>query len=184
MHGLGDQLDSYVDICKEINVTGLNYLLINAPHPYPIGYSWYDLEPVPYEKLLQSRRLLENLIKEMNDQGVASEDIFIMGFSQGGLMALDQFIHNDQLFAGIVALSPRVKLPENYQDYLHQKKLQTPLFVGHGLYDAQIDFQETESQILKLQEEGADIEFHSYPMEHSISIDEIMDLREWLNEHL
>ena len=184
MHGLGDQLDSFIPLCHEINVTGLNYLLINAPHPYPVGSSWYDLEPVPYGKLEQSRALLKNLIKELNDQGISSEDLFLMGFSQGGLMAIDQFLHSQQVFGGIVALSPRVNLPDNYSDLLYQEKLKTPFFVGHGSYDAQIDFEETESQVMKLQEEGLRIEFHSYSMEHSISIEEIQDLRNWLNSHL
>ena len=45
MHGLGDSKDSYTDFCKELNVSGLHYLVIDGPIPYFFGNAWYDPPP-------------------------------------------------------------------------------------------------------------------------------------------
>ena len=120
----------------------------------------------------------------MHLQKIQPEDIFIMGFSQGGLMALDQYLHNEKLFAGIVALSPRVRLPANIKEFISKDKSKTSIFVGHGHEDIQIAFEETERNINQLKKLNSNIEFHSYEMGHSICIEEIHHLRDWLNERL
>lgn len=186
MHGLGDSLNSYIDLCSEINVTGLNYLLVNAPFSHYFGYSWYDLPPAgkPYNRLEIAREKLSGLIKEMNDFGIPSKDIFLMGFSQGGLMALDQFTSQKHLFAGIVALSPRVRIRDDWEKFQIEGKFNTPVFMAHGYYDEQIPYQETFEASNALKENGFDIKFNAYEMGHEIDTDEIRDLREWLNEQL
>lgn len=85
MHGLGDSLNSYVEFCQALNVTGLNFLLINAPFSHYFGYSWYDLPPSgePYNRLEQARDKLADLVEEMNEFGISTNDIILMGFSQG-----------------------------------------------------------------------------------------------------
>jgi phospholipase/carboxylesterase len=186
MHGLGDSLNSYIELCKGINVTGLNYLLVNAPFNHYFGHSWYDLPPAgkPYNRLEQAREKLAGLVKEMNDFGIPCKDIFLMGFSQGGLMAIDQFTSQKQLFAGVVALSPRIRVRDDWEKFQVEGKFNTPIFMAHGYYDEQIPYQETFEAANALKENGFSIKFNAYEMGHEIDIDEIRDLREWLNEHL
>ncbi|MBT7611176.1 MAG: hypothetical protein HN576_15550 [Bacteriovoracaceae bacterium] len=151
---------------------------------HPVGFSWYDLENPPYGRLQESRTLLSRLIQELIDHGLESTDIFVMGFSQGGLMAIDQFVHKDLSFAGIVALSPRIKLPPVLEEYVSESKSMTPLFIAHGTEDGQISFQETENQVKVLKSHLSSVEFKYYKMGHTIDIDEIRDLRSWLNDRL
>lgn len=186
MHGLGDSMSSYIDFCEQINVTGLNYLLINAPFNHYFGYSWYDLPPAgkPYNRLEIAREKLTGLIKEMNNFGIPSSDIFLMGFSQGGLMALDQLTSNKDLFAGVVALSPRIRIREDWEKFHTEGKFETPVYMAHGYYDEQIPYQETFEASNALKENGFNIKFNAYEMGHEIDLDEIRDLREWLNEQL
>ena len=65
LHGRGDTLHSYKVFSQELNVTGLNYLLLNAPFVESFGYTWYDdsfsTEDLRYQK---SMELLEGLLEE------------------------------------------------------------------------------------------------------------------------
>lgn len=187
MHGLGDSLESYKVLAQEINVTGLGYLLLNAPKKYYFGYSWYDLPPKdPSIGIDNSTSTITKIIDEVisNNPGLNYDDIFLAGFSQGGCVSLETAYKLEHKLAGIILLSPRI-----YPEHLPEKQLstclkETPVFCAHGDNDPVIDINQTKSGIEKLRELGANVTFHSYRIEHEIDIDEIIELRKWLNEHL
>lgn len=99
-------------------------------------------------------------------------------------MAIDQFISETKQFGGVVALSPRVRIRDDWEKFMTPDKKHTPLFLAHGYYDEQIPYQETFTAINSLKEIGLNITFTPYEIAHEIDTDEIRDLREWLNEHL
>ncbi len=178
MHGLGDSLDSYISLVEELNLDNLNYFLINAPLPYPMGSSWYDIPPGnPQEGIELSCNKIEALVAEMEEQGLKREDIFIMGFSQGGCIALEYMNKANSCFAGVIALSPRIYMDTNN---IGRSFLETPVFSAHGQFDPVIPYQETASKINALMNQHANVVFQTYPMEHSICIEELNDLSEWL----
>lgn len=185
MHGLGDSLESYKILTKEINVTGLNYLLLNAPKKYYFGYSWYDLPPAnPHTGIINSSDLILGIIDKLTtEHEVLHEDIFLCGFSQGGAIAMETFYKLDQKIAGVVALSPRLytdRIPDKFTN--EQEK--TPLFMAHGKFDEVINFKETKEIFnQKLSKLGL-ANFNEYEMGHEIDPDEILALRNWLNHLL
>lgn len=185
LHGRGDTLHSYKIFSKELNVTGLNYLLLNAPFVEGFGYTWYDdsfsLEDIRYQKSLS---LLSELLEELY-QNHSSRDIFLFGFSQGGRMVLDLFLKERKPFAGVVALSPRVTAhsPESFTALSTECK-ETPFFLVHGEHDPIIPFTQTKELSLPFMAMHQSSEFHAYPMGHEIDIQEIGDLRRWMNENL
>ncbi|WP_372651709.1 alpha/beta hydrolase [Halobacteriovorax sp.] len=184
MHGLGDQMSSFKDFALEVNVTCLDYLLINAPTPYYFGFSWYDIPPgEPRDGIKSSIEKLELLINELNENGYQDEDIILCGFSQGGCISLHSFLAWKRTFAGVVCLSPRIYLDkmEVQAQEVHSK---TPIFMAHGHYDQAIDFNSVESQMKRLTDSGLNISFHEYDMGHEIDIIEIRDLAGWLNNQI
>ncbi len=184
MHGLGDQMSSFKDFALEVNVTCLDYLLINAPTPYYFGFSWYDIPPgEPKGGIKHSIQKLELLINELNENGYNDEDIILCGFSQGGCISLHSFLSWKRTFAGVVCLSPRIYLDkmEVKVEEVHSK---TPIFMAHGHYDQAIDFNSVETQMKRLKDDGLDISFHEYDMAHEIDIHEIRDLASWLNQQI
>ena len=182
MHGLGDQLDSYVPLVKEINVTGINYLLINAPREYPIGYSWYEMPPEdPRASIDESIELLHKLIQELREAGFEYDDILIMGFSQGGAMALELAQSLDKKLAGVIALSPRIYMDPSQ---LATGFRETPLYSSHGRYDDVIPFKDTRDSLMQMKPQMKDFFFSPQDMGHEICYDQILEIRSWLNEHL
>jgi phospholipase/carboxylesterase len=184
MHGLGDTKESYIDFCKELNVSGLHYLLIKGPISYPIGSAWYDPPPEdPKKGMAFSLKKLNQLVAELKEQGLENEDIFLAGFSQGGCMALEFLFQYREKLGGIIALSPKIyPIDESFNPHENQKR--TPIFLAHGLYDEVIPFKETDLHSKELIGKGFNIFKEDYPIEHEINYDEIEDLRSWINELL
>ena len=83
---------------------------------------------------------------------------------------------------GVVALSPKT-YPLMLKD-LPSSFLETPLFLAHGEEDSVIPLLETRDWVHELSQKHKDLSFHKYSMAHEIDINEIHDLRDWLNEHL
>lgn len=180
MHGRGDVKESFIPITKEINVTGLSYSLLDAPHSYMFGHSWYPLPPTsPHEQIAQAIDLVEDYIKTLKRP---YEDIFIAGFSQGGAIAIEMALQTQHPFAGVVALSPRIFLRPELEE--KAKTFKRPIFIAHGEYDEMIPYAETKNGVDKLKALGPNLEFKSYPMGHEIDIMTILDLRQWLNQQL
>lgn len=185
LHGRGDTLHSYKMFVAELNVTGLNYQLLNAPFVEGFGYTWYDdsfsTQDLRYKK---SMELLQQTLLELYEQ-YSSCDIFLFGFSQGGRMVMDLFLKENKAFAGVVALSPRVtKHDDETFSQLSKNARETPFFVGHGEEDPVIPFSETKSLAGPFLEGSKNSVFRSYPMGHEIDIFEIGELRQWMNEQL
>ena len=181
LHGLGDSLESYKVFAQELNLTGLGYLLLNAPTPYFFGHSWYDIPPGnPQPGIENSSNILVNVINSIIDQGYKYEDIFLCGFSQGGCIALETMYKLDTSLAGVIALSPRIY----HENIPADMKQANKIFMAHGKYDPVINFQETYEGYKRIKSLGHDIIFKSYNMEHQIDYQEIIDLRQWLNEEL
>jgi phospholipase/carboxylesterase len=183
MHGLGDSLDSYKVFSQELNVTGLNYLLVNAPTPYFFGHSWYDIPPGnPRPGIENSVSIILKVIDEIHEQGYDYQDIILCGFSQGGCIALESLYKCTHQLGGVMAMSPRI-----YHEHIPSQVTENneiPLVICHGKYDEVIPFEDTQAGAEKLKKLYQNCEFRSYDMGHEIDVMEIMDLREWVNEIL
>ncbi len=186
LHGRGDSKASYEVLAREINVTGMNYLALNAPFPMDMGfmegYSWYDLHLDKNEAAYRrSLLLLKESILYLNEQGIKPEDLFILGFSQGARMALDILWELDFPLAGVLALSPRMSA---FHDFSNAPRsiTATPLYIAHGEQDPVISYQETKNEALKWKAVSPSLVFQSYDFGHEIDIMEIIELRDWLNE--
>ena len=186
LHGRGDSKASYEILAKEINVTGVNFLALNAPFSMSMGFmegfSWYDLHHDKNEAAyLKSLHLLKQCIQYLDQQGVTAEDLFILGFSQGGRMALDILHHLDKPLAGVMALSPRMSEFHELEKAPTAVKA-TPTYICHGLQDSIIPHKDTKREAMALKKVNPSLSFKSYDFGHEIDIMEIIELRDWLNE--
>ena len=179
MHGRGDVKESFIPFCRELNMTGMSYRLLDAPEAYSFGYSWYPLPPeAPFKAISTSIDLILEQIKSLN---VKSENIFLCGFSQGGALALEVAMQTKLKFAGVVALSPRIFLRKEILDQTYES---IDAYIAHGLHDEMIPFEETFKGINELKKCQMKLKFSQFEMGHEIDILEIMELRDWLNERI
>lgn len=199
LHGLGADGNDFVPIVSELNLPdslGIRFIFPHAPHR-PVtcngGYvmrAWYDiysLENIEQEDLAgltESRQYIESLIQDEIDRGIQPGRIILMGFSQGGAVALHAGLRHTDTLAGIGALSTYLPFRDSLDTDKNAANQNTPIFMAHGQYDPVVRFDLGDRSCQLLRQSGYDIDWHDYSMEHSVCMEEISDISDWLKRLL
>ncbi len=199
LHGLGADGHDFEPIVPELDLpadTPVRFIFPHAPkQPVTINggmvmRAWYDLTGTEFARredaagVMRSAQLIEKLIQREIERGIPSTRIFLAGFSQGGAIALQTGLRYPQPLAGILALSTYLPLADRLSSEAHASNRAVPIFMAHGLYDPVVPFALGDHSFQVLQENGYNIEWHSYPMPHSVHPDEIRDIGAWLRLRL
>ena len=181
LHGLGDSLEGFLWMPQMLRLPWMNYLLVNAPDPYVMGYQWYDLmDPAPGVR--RSRGMLDGLFGELAEQGWESRDILLFGFSQGCLMSFDFATRHAQPLAGVVGVSGYIFEPEAIAREMHPCAREQAWLVTHGTTDDLLPLSRTQAQMETLRGLGLPIEMHVFEKGHTIDPeDEIALFRRWIS---
>ncbi len=182
MHGLGDNMYSYQDFHQMLFPEKMHTLLLNAPFPYFMGWKWYDLDGEQEAGLTQSRKLIEESIEILQKRlYIQKHQIFLSGFSQGGVVSLYTGLRSHTPFGGIISLSGYlVGEKENFTI----ESLQTPIYMAHGIFDDLIPINLGKSHANYLKKLGYDVFWKEFRIAHSINYEEVESLKEWLNDKI
>lgn len=196
LHGLGADGHDFVPIIEELHLPTdlpLRFVFPHAPlRPVTInnGYvmrAWYDVysmainQRVDQEGILQSVALIKDLIeKEERQHGISARHIALGGFSQGAVIALNTGLRFAKSLAGIFALSGYLPHPEKALTEAHAANYTTPVFVAHGTDDTVVPFFLGQQISAVLEKNKYLVNWHSYPMAHTVCKNEIGDFAEWL----
>jgi len=149
--------------------------------------AWYDITSLQFDQrsqdtegTVESHNLVEQLIARENRRGIATDKIMLAGFSQGGAIALYTALRHADTLAGVIALSTYLPLAHELQDERSAANLKTPIFMAHGTADDVIDLQIAQTSRDKMTDMGYAVEWHSYPMAHTLSIEEVVDIAAWI----
>ncbi len=194
LHGLGADGHDFAPIVPELNIPNTRFIFPHAPHQAITmnnGYemrAWYDL----YGLTLQTKQdeagmramqqEIELLIEAEQAQGIPADKIVLAGFSQGGAMAFFTGLRYPKRLAGILALSTYVSLKEKLADEAHQANKDTPIFMAHGSFDSIITLDTCLVSRRLLEDLDYRIEWHEYPMPHSVCSEEIEDIARFLKQ--
>lgn len=189
LHGLGangHDLAPLHEQFKDIWGQSTRFVFPHAPHrsvSVNDGYrmpAWYDIHHNDIQRgmdrkgILQSHACIQALIDEQIIQGIAAERIILAGFSQGGAMAVYTGLRQSKPLGGVIALSCYQLLPQEVINHPPQH-----IFIGHGEADPVVPLALGEQLRESLQHQGHHVEWQQYPMQHSISPQEISDIRNW-----
>ncbi len=195
MHGLGADGWDFVPIVRELPLPAglaLRFVFPHAPERAVTinnGYrmrAWYDISQsdlarVPDEKgIRESQAQVEELVARERGRGVDAGRIVLAGFSQGGAIALQAGLRHEERLGGIVALSAYLPLEDSLDREASEANKATPIFMAHGTQDPVIPIQLAERSREALRMRGYAVEWHTYPMPHSVSADEVQDLAAFL----
>jgi len=115
---------------------------------------------------------------------VASANILLAGFSQGGAVVLSGGIRHPQRLGGIIALSTYLPMAEKIDAEASAANRSVPLFMAHGTLDPTISHALGEMSRDYLKQRGYVVDWHSYPMAHQVCAEEIADLKCWIGDRL
>ena len=199
LHGLGADGRDFVPIVPELRLPSdlaVRFVFPHAPHrPVTInrGYvmrAWYDIAETEFGRqedeagIRESEQTVRGLIQREIERGISSERIVLAGFSQGGAVVLHTGLRLPQRLAGILALSTYLPLADTLKAEAHQANADVPIFMAHGTDDPIIPLALGESSADLLTRRGANLEWRTYEMEHSVCLDEIQDIAGWLTRVL
>ena len=200
LHGLGADGNDFVPVASELDLRPVGPVRFVFPHaptrPVTIngGYvmrAWYDILGLGPQKqredeagLRQSQALVERLIAKEKSRGVPANRIVLAGFSQGCAMTLMTGLRHDERLAGLVGLSGYLPLAAKAEAERHPANRDVPIFLAHGTEDPVIPIERARESRESLVAMGHAVEWHEYPMPHSVCAEEIADLERWLLEIL
>lgn len=192
MHGLGADGNDFVPAVPHLQRPDLRVVLPNAPvRPVTINggmacRSWYDIRHFEHgpdreseEEIRASATQIEALVQEQRDAGIPADRIALVGFSQGGAIALHVALRWPERLAAVVALSTYLVLEDKLDDERSAKSSGMPAFFGHGLFDPVVQH-ELGHQAAERLSGDLDVQWRDYPMDHSVCLEELQDLRAFL----
>ena len=194
LHGLGADGHDFEPIVPELELAKpVRFVFPHAPvRPVTINQgmrmrAWYDIlqlggGPEDEAGIRGSQKLLEAMIAEEKKRGMRA--IVLAGFSQGGAIVLQTALRHAETLAGALALSTYLPLHATLEAERSPANRQLPIFMAHGQYDDIIPLARAEQSRKLLERLGHRVEWHVYPMPHSVSPQEIEDISAFLRKVL
>lgn len=197
LHGLGADGNDFVPIVRELDLSGLPGIRFVFPHantmPVTIngGYvmrSWYDIVVTDLTRredeagLRASQLQVEALIAREKARGIPASRIILAGFSQGCAMTLQTGLRHPEKLAGMLCLSGYLPLAPLAGAERTQASLATPVFMAHGVQDPVVPFARAEASRKVLEELGYQVEWHAYQMQHTLCLEEVQDIAQWIRK--
>jgi len=198
LHGLGADGNDFVPVVKELKLPplGIRFVFPHAPmRPVTIndGFvmrAWYDIayQELAFKEdergLRESQKLIEDLIARENARGIPSGRILLAGFSQGGVMTLQVGLRQPKRLAGLMALSSYLPMSPMVEVERNAASNTVPIFMGHGIADNIVPLAlgtMSRDTLIKL---DYPVEWHQYPMPHSVCAEELAHIGAWLKRVL
>lgn len=106
----------------------------------PMGFQWFPIPWIDGSSEEESRDGMMRAVDDLNafldgvmvDEDLLPEQVMVLGFSQGSMMALHVLPRREDAVAGIVAISGRLLEPESLADEVQCKP---PVLLIHGDQD-------------------------------------------------
>jgi len=194
LHGLGADGHDFVNIVPELHLPealAVRFIFPHAPvRPVSLNNglpmrAWFDIHGLTGDAKIDERGIYESdqalrvLIRQEIEQGIPCENIILVGFSQGGALALYSGLIYPKRLGGILGLSTYLPINALRQTQTQQPK-DVPIFMAHGDYDTVVLPGLGHASREYLVTQGYQAEWRTYPMAHSVCAPEIHDISTWL----
>jgi predicted esterase len=174
VHGRGADADDILSLTAELRMSDVAYLA-----PQAANNTWYPysfLSPIEKNEphLTSALNLISQLVSTLNTQGIASERIGLMGFSQGACLSLEFAARNARRYAAVIGLSGGVVgppgIPREYPGTLDG----TPVFLGCSDVDPHIPLERVHETADVMKGLGGTVDERIYRgLGHTVNGDEL-----------
>ena len=197
LHGLGASGHDFEPVVPELGLpedTAVRFIFPHAPNlPVTIngGMSmpaWYDIKAMDIDRVVDTEQLrasadaVAKLVEQQKHKGIPPERIIIAGFSQGGAVAYELGLSYPERFGGVLALSTYFATADTVER--SEANADVPISVYHGTFDPMVPESLGVRSVETLKEMGYDPSYQTFPMEHSVCLEEIQDLGRFIRRHL
>ncbi len=195
LHGLGADGTDFLSMADELRlgaVGPVRYVFPRAPvQPVTINSghemrAWYDILGMDLVRredeagLRKSITAVQALLRREVERGIPSHRIVLAGFSQGCAITLGAGLRHGERLAGLAGLSGYLPMADTTAAERNSANAQTPVFMAHGTRDGVVPLARGEAGRDLLKGLGQPLQWQQYPMEHSVCIEEVRALEQWL----
>ncbi|GAB2825639.1 alpha/beta hydrolase [Ferruginibacter profundus] len=173
-HGRGGSAEDILSLASHLNVKDFALLA-----PQAINNSWYPYSflapPASNEPGLSAAlKVLKDTVTDITNSGIAKENIFFLGFSQGACLTLEFVTQNAAKYGGVVAFTGGLIGDKIYTENYTGDFGDTPVFIGTSDPDPHVPVERVEATTTILKDMNADVTVKIYKnMGHTINQDEI-----------
>ncbi|MDX1560118.1 MAG: dienelactone hydrolase family protein [Marinobacter sp.] len=197
LHGLGASGHDFEPVVPELGLpedAAVRFIFPHAPNlPVTINGgmtmpAWYDIKAMDIDRVVDTEQLrasadaVAKLVEREKEKGVPADRIIIAGFSQGGAVAYELGLSYPERFGGILALSTYFATADTVQR--SEANADVPISVYHGTFDPMVPESLGVRSVEALKEMGYDPAYQTFPMEHSVCLEEIQDIGRFIRRHL
>ena len=173
IHGWQGTRNSMHPLIKSIYINNMDWYLLEAPYPVKGtsgGYSWsYEKSEGVWEED-EPRALLQDFFNKLFTQYL-SENIYVIGFSQGGLICIDFVLFLDKPLGGVFSIAGFSRYLKVEVPRCHPSQKNIPILIAHGKADEQVPTRVSENIYKQLKKQGANAELLLYKGKHKIGIE-------------
>lgn len=197
LHGLGASGHDFEPVVPELGLpdnAAVRFIFPHAPNmPVTINGgmtmpAWYDIKAMDIDRVVDTDQLMASsdavakLVDREIERGVKSQNIVIAGFSQGGAVAYELGLSYPKRLAGIIALSTYFATAKTVKRSEANRDI--PIRIYHGTFDPMVPEALGRQSVEKLQDMGFEPTYETYPMEHSVCMEEIVDIGKFLRDNV
>ena len=120
IHGWQGDRNSMRPLIKSMKIQNVGWYLLEAPYPVKEGSGWswsYEISDGNWE-IDEPKRLLNNFFSKLFKKHI-SKNVFVLGFSQGGLVCLDFVLYLDQPLGGVFPICGFMRQPKIELERFH-----------------------------------------------------------------
>ena len=195
LHGLGADGNDFVPVAEELDLSSVGPVRFVFPHgptrPVTIngGYvmrAWYDILGTDLARredeagLRESQALVDELIAAETARGIKPSRIVLAGFSQGCAMTFMAGLRHKDRLGGLLGMSGYLPLADKTAAERSAANADVPIFQAHGTGDPMIVLARATASRDALRALGYTVDWHQYPMQHSVCAPEIAEMNRWL----
>ena len=162
-----------------MKIKNAGWYLLEAPYRVTEGDGWswsYEISDGNWE-IDEPKRLLNNFFSELFKK-YTSKNVYVLGFSQGGLVCFDFVLYLDQSLGGVFPICGFLRQPKVEIDRFHPSQKNTPILIGHGKDDDKVPVEASENAYRLLKKQEANVELFLYNGKHKIGMDYMEKVRE------
>lgn len=187
LHGLGADEHDLAGLAPFLDP---RVLTISVRAPFALewgGYKWYDFDTMGVPHPEQFRESCDRLFRFIEDARAAypinPEQLYLLGFSMGTVMALALALSRPERFLGVMANSGYLAEGTHLEYRWHDVRGKS-FYVAHGLFDQVIPVQASRIIRSRLEAAGAHVQYHEFPMAHEIAEPSLNAMARWLTARL
>ena len=182
IHGWSGNKESFRRVAKSFNIKNAVWYLPQAPYPLKDrdSYSWtYEISPGKFEREQPVRMLLDFFDQEIFSK-FDSRDVYLFGFSQGGLVCYEMVRILNKPLGGVFPIGGFMAGTKKKMQRINSHQKDTPILIGHGDLDEVILADESRLAHKLLSQESSEVTLDIYKGGHKIGLGYIRKAKEFI----